>query len=278
MANTRLAYAGILSGAYVFPKYFQQGSLLLCIFVFISPDPFQSYKMALNIGTELTNKGFAVVESFFPPPLLEALENALLKTGAFRFENDYDKGTANLLVSCKAVKEIAGHPKLKALFRTLSPGAFVAIKAFVLDKTTGANWEIPWHQDLKIAVNKQDTTEGYSNWSLEAGIWHVQPPISILESLLTLRIHLDDCSANNGAMHFIPATHNLGILDKEDISNLVAGRKAVVNAVPKGGITLFRPLLLHYAPPSQSQSGRRVLQIEYSAADPGHKVDWHRAE
>jgi len=36
------------------------------------------------------------------------------------------------------------------------------------------------------------------------------PPVSVLERMVSVRIHLDDCSDSNGALRVLPGTHNLG--------------------------------------------------------------------
>ena len=39
---------------------------------------------------------------------------------------------------------------------------------------------------------------GYGPWTVKAGIAHVRPPIGVLEGMLTLRVHLDDCGPGRG--------------------------------------------------------------------------------
>jgi ectoine hydroxylase-related dioxygenase (phytanoyl-CoA dioxygenase family) len=60
---------------------------------------------------------------------------------------------------------------------------------------------------------------------------------------LGLRIHLDDTDENNGALRVIPKSHVKGIYRSETID--WSKETEVTCKVPKGGIMLMRPLLLH---------------------------------
>ena len=60
------------------------------------------------------------------------------------------------------------------------------VRGILFDKTEGANWKVPWHQDLTIAVNQKVETTGFGPWSIQAGILHVQPPASVLERMVSV--------------------------------------------------------------------------------------------
>jgi len=62
-------------------------------------------------------------------------------------------------------------------------------------------------QDVTIAVQEKVEMDGYGPWSIKADVPHVQPPASILEIMLSVRLHLDDCSEKNGALRVIPGSH-----------------------------------------------------------------------
>ena len=75
------------------------------------------------------------------------------------------------------------------------------VRGIYFDKRVDANWKVAWHQDLSIAVKAKAKIEGYGPWSVKAGITHVQPPVSVLEQMLTVRLHLDDTDETNG--HYV---------------------------------------------------------------------------
>lgn len=148
------------------------------------------------------------------------------------------------------------------------------VKAFLFDKTPEANWKVAWHQDVTIAVKKQQSTPGFSNWSTKAGIIHVQPPVEILENLLTLRIHLDNCDRYNGALKVIPGSHRYGKINSTDIEAWKKSPLVHTCETQAGDILIMRPLLLHSSSPSTNPTHRRVLHIEYSAANLPDGLEW----
>jgi len=60
--------------------------------------------------------------------------------------------------------------------------------ASCFDKSPEANWLVPWHQDLTIAVRARVDAKGYGPWTVKGGIPHVQPPVPVLERMLTARV------------------------------------------------------------------------------------------
>jgi hypothetical protein len=158
----------------------------------------------------------------------------------------------------------------------LGPGAF-PVRGILFDKLPDANWKVPWHQDLSIAVKERHDVAGFGPWSVKEGVPHVQPPAQILESMLTMRLHLDDCPDTNGAVRVLPASHGRGILSAAAISQLRQRLPEASTALPAGGVLLMRPLLLHASSPSTLPSHRRVVHIEYAAAPLPPPLQWHAA-
>ena len=91
------------------------------------------------------------------------------------------------------------------------------VRAILFDKTPSANWKVVWHQDLTIAVRERGVVSGFGPWSEKEGVVHVQPPIELLERMLAVRVHLDDCGADNGPVRVLPASHRVGRLSGEAI-------------------------------------------------------------
>ena len=142
-----------------------------------------------------------------------------------------------------------------------------AVKALFFDKTEPANWPVPWHQDLTLAVDGPKDAPGWSAWTVKGGISHAQAPAPLLERMLTLRLHLDDCLADDGPLRVLEGTHLLGRLGRAEISDLSrkAGEKTC--AVLRGDVLAIRPLILHASSPAKNPSHRRVLHMEF--APPG---------
>ena len=149
------------------------------------------------------------------------------------------------------------------------------IRGIYFDKTAETNWLVAWHQDLTIAVRKKIDVGGFGPWSLKEGVPHVQPPVHLLEQMLTVRLHLDSCDESNGALQVIPGSHQSGRLSAAAIQRLRTQQLATVCSVAAGDALLMRPLLLHSSGRSRTAGHRRVIHIEYTSfALPGG-LQWH---
>lgn len=147
---------------------------------------------------------------------------------------------------------------------TLTGAASVLTRAIFFDKLPGANWRVPWHQDRAIAVAERRAIEGWGPWSVKAGVVHVLPPASILEKLITVRLHLDPCDSTNGPLRVLPGSHRHGILSAAQIQECRWEGEEVVCTVPSGGAVVLSPLLLHASSPAESPCHRRVLHLEFA--------------
>jgi hypothetical protein len=84
----------------------------------------------------------------------------------------------------------------------LGPHCF-AVRGILFDKTPDANWKVIWHQDLTVAVRARAAVAGFGPWSEKAGVPHVQPPVDVLEQMVAVRVHLDDCGPDNGPVRVL---------------------------------------------------------------------------
>jgi len=141
------------------------------------------------------------------------------------------------------------------------------VRGILFDKVDGANWLVGWHQDQIIPVAERRETVGFSAWSIKENVPHVRPPVLILERMLTLRIHLDNCSRQNGALKVIPGSHRSGFLNELQVNEFVVNAEPIVIEAPRGSVLAMCPLLLHASAPSENPSHRRVIHLEF-AVDP----------
>jgi hypothetical protein len=185
------------------------------------------------------------------------------------------------LLAEPAVKAWARSPRVLDLVRPHLPIEPLPIRAIYFDKSPDANWLVPWHQDLTIAVQAPTDMAGFGPWSEKDGIPHVQPPAEMLTQMLTqmltVRIHLDAGDESNGALRMIPGSHRQGRMSATRIQEIRHEKTDVLCAASAGDALLMRPLLLHASSRSTSQRHRRVLHIEYAGFTLPPNFAWHEA-
>ena len=92
--------------------------------------------------------------------------------------------------------------------------------------------------------------------------------------MLTLRLHLDACDENNGALRVLENTHRLGKLSAPQIAHQRKIGVESVCAVPRGGALLMRPLLLHASSPALVPTHRRTIHLEWAARPLPEVLNW----
>jgi ectoine hydroxylase-related dioxygenase (phytanoyl-CoA dioxygenase family) len=175
------------------------------------------------------------------------------------------------------VTELANSSRLLDLIRPHLANEPFPVRAIYFDKSSEANWLVPWHQDLTLALRERAEVAGFEPWSVKDGIPHVQPPVELLEQMLTIRLHLDDADESNGALRVLPSTHRLGRLSSKQIQELREKRPEHLCSLSAGDALLMRPLLLHASGRSISARRRRVLHIEYAAFALPPPLEWNEA-
>ena len=179
-------------------------------------------------------------------------------------------GSRNLLETFPEIASLMRHPSLRK-FSTAVLGADAGVvRALYFDKPPNRSWSLPWHKDRTIAVKRNDLpTELFHKPTAKAGVPHVEAPPSVLEKMLTIRIHLDAMTATNGPLYVIPGSH-LGVGEgHEDPVELHA---------EIGDVLAMRPLLTHSSTASMpgTTSHRRVIHVEAAAsAELPDGYDWY---
>ena len=226
----------------------------------------------------LERRGFAVVADCLKDREIARLAQALAEVAGADASQRQRGGSLyarrNLLEEVPAVYELAHSAPIRALVTpVLGTGAF-PVRGLLFDKTPAANWKVSWHQDLAIAVRRRQEVPGFGGWSMKAGVTHVQPPSAILEQMLTVRIHLDDCGAENGPLQVLPGSHQAGRLEAAEIRTWRARAVPEPCLVARGGAVLMRPLLLHASAPAQLPGHRRVVHLEFAAQPLPGGLEW----
>jgi len=213
--------------------------------------------------------GFAVIENVLDDTVVAGLHRAIVHAADSspshqRAGSTY--GMRNLLDQVPAVRDLANSPDLQKLIEPVLGRDAFAVKATLFDKTPDANWKVAWHQDTTICVRERIEVPGFQAWSVKDGVVNVQPPDDVLSSIMTIRLHLDDCGADNGALRVLPGSHQAGRLSAEDVDRWRTENTPVTCAVRRGGALLMRPLTLHASSAAQNPGHRRVIHLEFAAS------------
>lgn len=232
--------------------------------------------MLEGVPEALRRDGFAVVPNAVAPadvPALIAALEAVQPGAAVRRRGSGVFAMRNLLELVPEVRRLATCDLLSLLEPVLGPGA-LPVRGLLFDKTPEANWNLAWHQDLTIAVRRRIDVPGFGAWSVKAGVPCVQPPASVLERMLALRLHLDDCGESSGSLRVLPGSHACGRLTAEAIRVWREQVPEVVCCVPRGGALLMWPLLLHASSPATAPGHRRVIHLEFAAEPLPGGLEW----
>ena len=202
---------------------------------------------------QLATQGFALI-----PNLLSEVEcdQVALALDATETRGAGSRRLLQLAWCSALAQKVMSHPEVR---RALPPRAR-AIQCTFFEKSAARNWLVPIHQDLSIPVARRLDHPALAGWSEKEGVVFVQPPDEILAQLLAVRVHVDQCSINDGPLRVVPASHELGRVDPDHAANL--GRTEGL-AVPanRGDALLMRPLILHASSKSSGASLRRVLHF-----------------
>jgi hypothetical protein len=222
------------------------------------------------------DNGVLVIDGLIEPSTaahLADLADPLLQSGGAR-----RPGVRRVFEREPRLAAIAADPAVRALMESLAgPDAHV-VRSILFDKNPSTNWAVPWHQDPTIAVAERIDAPGFGPWSVKDGEHHCQPPLNVLESIVTIRIHLDPCPADAGPLRVLRASHKRGLLTDEQITALAATAETVEATTPAGGAAVMTPLSVHSSPRATMATGRRrVLHLECSAFTLPNHLHWAEA-
>lgn len=220
-------------------------------------------------------EGFDIIEDVFTlkeiDTILNCLEQADKTNPTFRKTNDLF-AIRQLLKELPELHALIFTDKLKSLIKELFGEDYFVVKAIYFDKPAQSNWFVAYHQDLTISVDKRLDIPQFSGWTVKHQQFSVQPPLSTLENINTIRIHLDDTDEQNGVLNVLARSHTKGIYRPETIN----WKNEIQTSCPvkKGGIMLMKPLLLHASSRTTNNQRRRVIHLELSNQSLPNQLKW----
>jgi len=231
----------------------------------------------LGITEAIEHSGYAIFPRVLDDAAVQRLQAAIAYADdAASSRQNQVYARRNLLEQVPEVAELAECETIRRFVATVLGEDAQPVRAIFYDKVADANWHAGWHQDLIIPVSQRYETEGFSAWSEKAGVPHVKPPTEVLEQMLTVRVHLDDCGPDNGPLRVLPGTHCHGEFSNEEIRHLLDNQVPEDCCVRSGGIVIMRPLLVHSSSPAQSPEHRRVVHLEFATGELPGDLEWHR--
>lgn len=172
---------------------------------------------------------------------------------------------------------LAGALRNDARIRSLLPRSAVAVQCTLFDKSPAKNWLVSLHQDLSIPVVSRVDDPGLSGWSEKEGQLYMQPPVSVLEQLVAVRVHIDDCTPANGALRVVPGSHAHGRVDQTKAQHLSQQHGETLVPVGQGGALVMRPLILHASSKAITPAPRRVLHFVFGPPRLPLGLEWRWA-
>lgn len=221
-----------------------------------------------HLRKQLADVGFALVQNVYTAAecaeiaqqLAAALAACSLEGSALRRAGGALYGARNLLSLYPRSRVLWQQPRLvELLTATLGP-RFGLVRGLFFDKPPDAGWSLTWHQDLTIAVQNHNLpTTHFRNPTTKGGVAHVEAPDELLHQMLTLRIHLDAATPDNGPLQVLPGTHRS--------RHAPPLAEAVTVLAAAGDVLAMRPLLSHasVAPAPGNTAHRRILHLEFAA-------------
>ncbi|MEQ1798331.1 MAG: phytanoyl-CoA dioxygenase family protein [Lacibacter sp.] len=219
--------------------------------------------------------GFTSLDNIYTT---EEVENILQQISQANTDKETFRKSSDLFAIRQFLKEVPGvldtvfNDNLKAILKELLGDRYFVVKSIYFDKPQTSNWYVSYHQDLTVSVDRKLELAGFEFWTTKQNQFAVQPPLDILQNIVTVRIHLDETNEDNGALKIIPKSHLKGIYRPETIDWTIESE--VSCNVSKGGIMLMKPLLLHSSGRTTNNKQRRVIHIEFSNQELPTQLNW----
>lgn len=206
----------------------------------------------------LDNLGFELISDFLSTTCIERIH-----TQIDQHTEHPAAGLRNAEQKFSSIGELVNTANTLELARHYLQAEPQLVRCILFDKTVDNNWLVTWHQDKTLCTPEKFHRDGWHSWSIKDGAHHVQPPVAVLNRMLTLRIHLDDSTTENGSLRVIPESHQLGILSSGQIHQISKSKQAIDCCAAAGSVLVMKPLLLHASSKGTIPNRRRIVHVEF---------------
>lgn len=220
-----------------------------------------------DIAEALARNGHAIVPDVVGPAALDAIDAAMAARAVDR------AGSRRMLDApwCRDLaRSLRSHPALADVLADTPE----SVQCTLFDKSDDRNWLVTMHQDLAVPVRERVEHPDLGAWSRKEGTDFVIAPAGLLDRMVAVRLHLDDCGAGNGPLRVVPGSHRHGRLDAAGSEHLRREASEVECLVGRGGVLVMRPLILHASSRALMAGRRRVLHFLFGPRIPGYGLTW----
>ena len=213
-----------------------------------------------------TDDGYLIVPGVVPAERCQELTSAAdswFSSGA---------GTRGML-SRPEIAALAREILASPVIAPLLPCDPVAVQCTYFRKNATTNWFVPWHQDTSLPCRRGIGSIDPDRWAIKEGEDFVEPPAAVLETVVAVRLALDDNTPENGPLQVRPGSHRNGLLTEPELDALQT--PPVDCCVATGGAVLMRPLLVHSSRRVIGTAPRRVLHFVYGPRRPPLGLEWN---
>ena len=235
-------------------------------------------KLTAEEVAEFEDEGYLFFPSKFSSAEAKVLKNAAADVYAMDREEVWreSSGVARTAFAAHTYNEafmrLGCHPRLIGPVCQLLDGQVYIHQYKVNAKAAfdGDVWQ--WHQD-------------YGTWKRDDDMPEPRA--------MNVAVFLDDVTAANGPLLFIPGSHKLGVidaghdlettsyplwtLDRETVTELAERGGCVAPTGPAGSVILFSSLMVHASPPNISPFGRIIVYLSLCQID-NHIRQFNREE
>ncbi len=228
-----------------------------------------------GLKTEFDLKGYVRLEHPLPSWILQLLFHEFSQL-------DNEKPGVRFGVAGETIKAILSHGYFTHVARYFLETKFdhrnaldtklSVIRSLMFQKSLTANWLVTWHRDRTVALKVPERVsevlfDYFGKPTLKDGVSHYEARASIMNDIVTARIHVDSCSEEDGSLEIIEGSHKWQDWRNDDATFQALKKKTIVTLcdAQRGDIHLMHPLLLHRSAKSNGTSKRRILHLEMAA-------------
>ena len=212
--------------------------------------------------------GFSIIENCFSRPECDSIILHLDSITGAGSRCVLNKGWCQALASAIRNRVAKSIPEL---------GRMVAVQCTFFNKSPTINWLVAYHQDRSIPVAAFVSASDWSGWSQKEGMTFIHGPDELLDQMIAVRLHVDDCTADNGPLRVIPGSHRAGTMSSEMIVAQCESLEEEELLVNKGGVITMCPLLIHASSKSLTIENRRVLHFLFGPVELPAGLEWRLA-